>query len=142
MGRLNASIIAELTEPRRYPDRDDLYLKISPWGGKSWVLRIQGNGMRRDIGLGDARYAPDKAVRREAAAAIRLAATGIDSLDERRKVRRIVPTVQQAATKAHAEMVKGWKSGKHAKQWIKALERCAFPKLGKPKVGASSANWP
>lgn len=134
MGKLNATIIGELTEPGRYADGEGLYLKISPSGGKSWVLRIQVNGTRRDIGLGDARYVPVRTARLEAAAAQKLAASGVDPLEERRKVQRVVPTFEQAAKKAHAEMVKGWKNGKHTEQWIKTLELYAYPKLGKLKV--------
>ncbi|WP_448659228.1 tyrosine-type recombinase/integrase [Sphingomonas sp. CJ99] len=134
MGKLTKSIIEGLQEPGRYPDGDGLYLKVSPSGGKSWMLRIQINGTRRDIGLGDARYVPAKTARLEAAAAKKLAAAGIDPLEERRKVAKVVPTFEQAAKKAHAEMVKGWKNGKHTKQWIKTLELYAYPKLGKRKV--------
>lgn len=134
MGKLNATLIGELTEPGRYADGEGLYLKISPSGGKSWVLRIQVNGTRRDIGLGDARYVPVRTARLEAAAAKKLAASGVDPLEERRKIQRVVPTFEQAAKKAHAEMVKAWKNGKHTKQWIKTLELYAYPKLGKLKV--------
>jgi integrase len=134
MGKLTKAIIEGLKEPGRYADGDGLYLKISPSGGKSWVLRIQIKGTRRDIGLGDARYVPAPTARLEAAAAKKLAAAGIDPLEERRKVAKVVPTFEQAARKAHAEMIKGWKNGKHTKQWIKTLELYAFPKLGKIKV--------
>jgi integrase len=98
------------------------------------VLRIQVNGTRRDIGLGDARHVPVRTARIEAASAKKLAAAGIDPLEERRKVTKVVPTFEQAAKKAHAEMVKGWKNGKHTKQWIKTLELYAYPKLGRLKV--------
>ena len=134
MGKLKAAVIEELTMPGRYPDGDGLYLKVSPSGGKSWVLRLQVNGTRHDIGLGDARYVPVRNARLEAAAAKKLAASGIDPLEERRKVKKVIPNFEQAAKKAHAEMVKGWKNGKHTKQWIKTLELYAYPKLGKLKV--------
>jgi integrase len=134
MGKLTATIIKELADPGRYPDGDGLYLKVSPSGGKSWVLRIQVNGTRRDIGLGDARHVPVRTARLEAAAAKKLAAAGIDPLEERRKVTRVIPTFEQAAKSVHAQMVKSWKNGKHTKQWIKTLELYAYPKLGKLKV--------
>ncbi|AYJ85136.1 site-specific integrase (plasmid) [Sphingomonas paeninsulae] len=134
MGKLTATIISALSEPGRYPDGDGLYLKVSPSGGKSWVLRIQVDGTRRDIGLGEVRHVPVRAARLEAAAARKLAAAGVDPLEERRKVQKVVPTFEQAAKRAHAEMVKGWKNGKHTKQWIKTLELYAYPKLGKLKV--------
>lgn len=63
-----ATIIEEMTTPRRYPDGDGLYLKVSPSGEKSWVLRLQVNGTRHDIGLGDARYVPVRTARLEGAA--------------------------------------------------------------------------
>ncbi|AXB75921.1 site-specific integrase [Novosphingobium sp. P6W] len=134
MGKLNASIIKELVEPGRYPDGEGLYLKVSPSGGKSWVLRIQVNGTRRDIGLGDAKHIPVRTARLEAGAAKKLAAAGIDPLEERRKVTRVIPTFEQAAKSVHAEMMKSWKNGKHTKQWLKTLELYAYPKLGKLKV--------
>jgi hypothetical protein len=59
MGKLTKAIIEALKEPGRYADGDGLYLKVSPSGGKSWVLRIQIKGTRRDIGLGDARALSD-----------------------------------------------------------------------------------
>jgi integrase len=134
MGKLTATIIKELAEPGRYPDGEGLYLKVSPSGGKSWVLRIQVNGTRRDIGLGDAKHIPVRTARLEAGAAKKLAAAGIDPLEERRKVTRVIPTFEQAAKSVHAEMVKSWKNGKHTKQWLKTLELYAYPKLGKLKV--------
>lgn len=91
-------------------------MKVSPSSGKSWGLRIQVNGTRRDIGLGDARYVPVETARLEAAAAKKLAAAGVDPLEERRKVRRVVLTFEQAVKKAHAERVKSWKNGKHTRQ--------------------------
>lgn len=95
MGKLTKAIIEVLKEPGRNPDGDGLYLKISPSGGKSWVLRIQIKGTRRDIGLGDARYVPAQTARLEAAAAKKLAASGIDPLAERRKVAKVVPTLNR-----------------------------------------------
>lgn len=127
-------MIKELREPGRYADGEGLYLRISPSGGKSWVLRIQVNRVRRDIGLGDANYVSVKTARLEAGAARRLAALGIDPLEERRKVLKVIPTFEEAARRAHAEMLKGWKNGKHTQQWLKTLELYAYPKLGKLTV--------
>ena len=69
-------------------------------------MRIQVNGTRRDIGLGNARYVPVPAARLETAAAKKLAASSVDPLEERREVKRVVSTFEQAAKKAHAEMVR------------------------------------
>lgn len=39
---------------RAYQDGDGLFLLVSPSGAKSWMLRVQVDGKRRDIGLGTA----------------------------------------------------------------------------------------
>lgn len=134
MGKLTPALIKELTEPGRYSDGDGLLLQISPSGGKSWLMRVQVNGRRRDIGLGEFRHVSLRDARLEAAAIKKLAKSGIDPLEERRKVEVVIPTFEEAAKLAHAEMVKGWKNGKHTKQWIKTLELYAYPKLGKLRV--------
>ncbi len=38
--------------PGRYGDGDGLFLLIGPSGSKSWVVRVQKDGRRRDFGLG------------------------------------------------------------------------------------------
>lgn len=133
-GKLTPALVKELTEPGRYSDGEGLLLQISPSGGKSWLMRVQVNGRRRDIGLGELRHLSLRDARLEAAAIKKLAKSGVDPLEERRKVEIVIPTFEQAATLAHAEMIKGWKNGKHTKQWIKTLELYAYPKLGKLKV--------
>lgn len=97
-------------------------------------MRIQTNGRRRDIGLGELRHVSLRNARLEAAAIKKLAASGVDPLEERRKAEIVIPTFEAAAKMAHTELVKGWKNGKHTKQWLKTLELYAFPKLGKLKV--------
>jgi len=39
-GKLNARKVETLTEPGRYSDGGNLYLSITPNGGKRWVLPI------------------------------------------------------------------------------------------------------
>jgi integrase len=134
MGKLTSDLVKELSEPGRYSDGDGLLLQISPSGGKSWLMRIQINGRRRDIGLGQLRHVSLRSARLEAAAIKKLAASGVDPLEERKKVEIVIPTFEAAARLAHAELVKGWKNGKHTKQWLKTLELYAFPQIGKLKV--------
>ncbi|WP_081818588.1 integrase family protein [Pseudomonas sp. PH1b] len=52
MRELNPKQVEHLTEPGRYSDDDGLYLVIKAGGNKSWLLRYQLNGKRRDMGLG------------------------------------------------------------------------------------------
>ena len=51
MGKLTPLAIKHL-KPGLHGDGDDLYLRVKPTGGKSWVLRIMVDGKRRDFGLG------------------------------------------------------------------------------------------
>src|SRR5688572_528940 len=39
-------------KPGRHSDGKGLYLLVQPSGSRSWVLRVQHNGRRRDLGLG------------------------------------------------------------------------------------------
>jgi len=52
MGRLTALQVKSFREPGRYPDGDGLFLLVGVTGTKSWMLRIQVAGRRRDLGLG------------------------------------------------------------------------------------------
>ena len=42
----------------KHGDGEGLYLMVKPSGAKSWVLRIQADGKRRDIGLGTVETSP------------------------------------------------------------------------------------
>ena len=52
MGKLNPTQVRSLAEPGRYMDGDGLMLEIRPGGSKTWLVRLQANGRRRDYGLG------------------------------------------------------------------------------------------
>lgn len=50
MGKLTAMGLKNLTEPGRYSDGEGLILKLAAKGKGSWIVRVQANGKRRDIG--------------------------------------------------------------------------------------------
>jgi integrase len=134
MGNLSAMQVKNLREPGRYSDGEGLMLKIGPSGGRSWVVRVQTNGRRRDVGLGDAKQI-SLAEARDAATAVRKTSRdGIDPLVERQKRKVVIPTFKEAALMVHRELLKGWKNGKHTDQWLTTLENYAFPKLGRLPV--------
>lgn len=145
---------------RAYQDGDGLFLLVAPTGAKSWVLRVQVDGKRRDIGLGsvdvdgaginafakdDTRHADipimlrkslSLAEAREKAAALRkLAKAGSDPKVERDRLRVKVPTFAVAVTEAHKGLKSGW-SDRTAKAFKASLEEHANPKLGALKVDA------
>ena len=70
MGKLTAMGVKNLTEPGRYSDGEGLILKLAAKGKGSWIVRIQANGKRRDIGLGTLADLP-LGEAREAARALR-----------------------------------------------------------------------
>lgn len=56
MGKLTAiAVKAALANPGTYQDGDGLFLKADKRGGASWILRLQRDGKRQDIGLGSAK---------------------------------------------------------------------------------------
>lgn len=145
---------------RAYQDGDGLFLLVSPGGAKSWMLRVQVDGKRRDIGLGaldidglgsaafgkdDARHEDiplmqrkslSLADAREKAAALRkLAKAGNDPKVERDRQQMKVPSFAEAVTEAHKALKSGW-SDRTAKAFKASLEEHANPKLGALKVNA------
>lgn len=145
---------------RAYQDGDGLFLLVAPSGAKSWMLRVQVDGKRRDIGLGavdvdglgtdafgkdDARHSDiplmlrkslSLAEAREKAAALRkLAKAGNDPKVERDRQRVKVPSFAEAVTEAHKALKSGW-SDRTAKAFKASLEEHANPKLGALKVNA------
>ena len=141
MGKLTATAVKAAKEPGRYGDGDGLFLLVGKTGARSWIVRIQKDGKRRDIGLGSAAKV-SLALARERATKVRSQVeAGIDPVADRRKAAG-VPTFRQAAELVHAEHVKGWKGGtdsKHGVQWLATLEAYAFPAFGEAAVSAVDA---
>jgi len=130
MGNLTAMKLRNLKEPGRYSDGDGLILVSTKPGKGSWIVRVQADGRRRDIGIGSFPNV-SLADAREAAAAVRKQAkAGIDVVAERRKEADPVPTFSQAAVRVHDEHKKSWKNGKHQAQWLTTLESYAYPHFG------------
>lgn len=85
MGQLTVTKIKSLNEPGRYTDGAGLILNVSRTGSKSWILRVQAQGRRRDFGLGSARDVTLAEARDEARRLRRLIRAGVDPLVERRR---------------------------------------------------------
>ncbi len=138
MGKLTATGAKALTAPGRYSDGDGLELLIGRSGAKSWVVRVQKDGKRRDIGAGSFKKVSLADARIKAAKIRSQIEAGIDPVAERRKAAGI-PTFRSAAADVHAEQKKGWKNGKHADQWINTLTTYAFPAFGDVSVAGIDA---
>ena len=138
MGKLTATAVKAANEPGRYGDGDGLALLIGKRGGKSWIVRVQKDGKRRDIGLGSAAKVPLKLARERANTVRAQIEVGIDPVAERRKVAG-VPTFREAAALVHAEHKSAWKNGKHRAQWLSTLDTYTFPAFGDVSVAQVGA---
>lgn len=129
MGNLTASAVKAAKEPGSYSDGDGLFLKVSGQGARSWMVRVQKDGRRRDIGLGSAAKVSLADARGRAAVARSQMEAGIDPVAERRKAAG-VPTFRELAAIVHGENRAAWRNAKHGAQWLSTLETYAFPTLG------------
>ena len=156
MGQLTALSVKN-AKAGRHADGDGLYLLVKPTGAKSWLLRIQVDGKRRDIGLGSLDQSPRAGGRadespiaisllhrkmltlseaRDKARVLREAAkAGLNPIEERDRERRSIPTFREAAKAAHAALKGDW-SEKGAKNFLTSLETHAHPTIGATRVDA------
>ncbi|MEP6982873.1 MAG: tyrosine-type recombinase/integrase [Sphingomicrobium sp.] len=140
---------AQHAKPGRHSDGRGLYLLVKPSGARSWVLRVQYKGARRDWGLGSftlesvgdhiplhKRKALTLTEAREKARLGRdLAKAGINPSSVWADADAVeIPTFEQAARRYHDEVSKAWRNGKHGAQWLATLEAYAFPHIGSSTV--------
>jgi integrase len=138
-------------KPGRHADGKGLYLLVKPTGARSWVLRVQHRGQRRDFGLGSValdRVAVDESLvplarrrsltlaeaREKARIGRELAKAGINPSAEWRAEELTIPTFRAAAEEYHAAVAKAWRNGKHSDQWLSTLKTHVFPNLGERLV--------
>jgi integrase len=155
MGRLSVATVRN-AKAGRHADGDGLYLLVKPTGGKSWLLRIQVDGRRRDIGLGtadvDARAGSDLieipllhrkrlslSEARDKCAALRKAAVaGLDPVQERDRDRRGIPNFEQVTEQTHAALKSGW-APRQQDAFLSSLKTHVFPTLGRRRVDQIAA---
>jgi integrase len=127
-GRLNARKVETLRRPGRYSDGGNLYLFITPNGGKRWTFFYRIDGGRREMGLGSAgpngvslREARDKALE-----ARKLLNAGTDPLavmgrEARERQDRTIPTFGAFADDYIRSHRPKFRNEKHAAQWEMTL---------------------
>jgi integrase len=118
----------------RHADGKGLYLLVKPSGAKSWVLRVQVGGRRRDYGLGSLDLVSLPEARDRALEYRKAAKSGLDPSLERKKAQRAIPTFEEAARLYHKTVKASWRNGKHADQWLSTLKAHAFPTIGATRV--------
>lgn len=154
MAKLTAKTV-QAAKPGRHADGGGLYLLVKPTGARSWLLRVQVDGRRRDIGLGSVETSAlalrsdvgddlpleeksklTLAEARELSARLRNAAkAGRDPAAERKKDRKPPPSFKDAAIATHMAQTQShsW-SKKTADAFLASLETHAFTTLGKMRV--------
>lgn len=135
MGKLNPIQVKTLSEPGRYMDGDGLMLEVKASGSKSWIVRLQSGGKRRDYGLGsfkDVGLSEARDMARDYRRKVRL---GLDPIAARQTVSH-TSSFAEAAACVHEEHKRGWKNGKHGAQWLSTLKTYAFPSIGRLPVEA------
>lgn len=133
MGNLTALSVKASKKPGRYQDGDGLILIVKPSGSRSWVLRMQVNGKRRDFGLGSAGSVSLAEAREKAAETRKLYKSGIDPVRAKRLAQAEqsrLPTFSEAAKIVYDEHQGSWSNKKHKAQWISTLENYANPFIG------------
>ena len=121
-------------KPGRYSDGNGLYLLVSPNHAKSWVLRIQVDGRRRDYGLGSLNHVSLAEARELAQERRKQAKEGLNPSVEAKRQKASQMTFEDAARTFHEEHKSSWKNAKHGDQWINTLQTYAFPTIGKVSV--------
>lgn len=122
----------ETAPPGRHGDGRGLFLYVKPTGARSWVLRYQVSGRRRDLGLGAYPAVSLAMARDRAADARRLIAEGQDPITKKHQAKP--KTFREAALELIESRRPGWKNAKHAAQWTSTLETYVFPKFGAVQV--------
>jgi len=107
MGSLTVRQV-QTAKPGTHIDGKGLLLRVKGNNAKSWVLRVQYDGNRRDIGLGSVDILTLAEAREKAAHLRKVALTGGDPIAERDKHKTNVPTFAEAMQRTHDELGKGW----------------------------------
>ena len=131
--RLSARRV-ETAGPGKHNDGHGLMLLVKESGARSWVLRCQVNGRRRDVGLGSWPDVTLAVARDKAIETRRLMRQGGDPVAAKR--RALTTCFRDAAAALIVSKRDGWRNAKHAAQWSTTLETYAYPKLGNMDVRA------
>ena len=128
MTNMTVARLKALREPGFYRADPTLYLRVTPAGTKQWVQRLTIDGRRHDLGLGGFPLVTLAEARDQAFENRRKVRRGGNPLADRR--RSGIPTFREAAARTRDSLRARWRNGKHAKDWMAALERYAFPVFG------------
>lgn len=122
MGKLTARQIVT-AGPGYHADGDGLYLQVTGTGARSWILRYQLAGKRREMGLGPVSLFGLTDARQRAAQQRKLLADGIDPIGARRAAKaHTARTWGEAVEDFIAAHSPSWKNDAQADQWRQSLK--------------------
>jgi integrase len=130
MGKLTARKV-ETAKPGKYGDGGGLQLSVAPSGARKWVYRYQRDGRAHEMGLGSFPVVGLSEAREKALLARRLARSGKDPIEDRKRDRG-VPTFGEIADEVVASLGAGFRNEKHRYQWVMTLSQYAAPLRPKP----------
>ncbi|WP_206237947.1 tyrosine-type recombinase/integrase [Novosphingobium terrae] len=122
-----------------HSDGNGLLLRVSASGAKSWILRVQVDGKRKDIGLGSLDHVSLAEARERARIERKAARDGIDLKVEAKKLKIASMTFKEAAESYLDHALSSLSNVKHQKQWRSTLKTYAYPTLGELVVGKVDA---
>jgi integrase len=127
INRLNARSVATIRKIGRHADGGNLYLSISPNGGRRWVFLYRWHGKPTEIGFGSARDVTLARARELAGQArAKLAARPAQNPKEARRPAEGA-TFGDCADRLVEAMRPSWRNEKHAAQWEMTLRDYAGP---------------
>jgi integrase len=118
--------------PGKHPIERNLYMDVSPTRVRTWFYRYW-RGADHWMSLGDYSVVSFDEARDKVIDARRLRKDGIDPLEDRRNAKAAkaaataIPRFGQMADTVAADLAKGFRNQKHAKQWIMTLTVYAAP---------------
>lgn len=139
MHSLNVKFV-EHARRGRHGDGFGLYLLVSNSGSKSWMLRVQVNGRRRDIGLGSTDVLTLAEARDKARELRKIAKSGGDPIAARDRAKLAATTFAAASRACHAEGPPSRWHKRHSDAFLSSLTRHAFPRIGMLLVDSIDEN--
>ena len=133
-----AAVFVRSAPVGRHADGNGLYLYVQRTGARSWVQRLVVRGRKRELGLGSVHLVSLAEARAQALANRKLARAGGDPLVDKRRL-EAVPTFAEAAATVVEQKRAGWRSRRGAADWLRSLERYAFPRIGSRCVSEVSS---
>ena len=125
--RLTATAVNKLKEQGDYADGNNLYLRVTASGTKSWSLMYSFRRKRRELGLGSTNVVSLAEARRKAEDAARLRNEGVDPklAWSRPSEPMSMLTFGQLALEHIENQTPNWRNAKHASQWTTTLRTSA-----------------